>query len=85
MTKASLSAVCSNNLDPSQTSPCSWCQHAELIHAYAGPCLFSECECPFITPAPESHVVALWSPMTPNVDDAVTLARAIGRADRLGA
>jgi hypothetical protein len=58
MTKPSLPAVRGNDLDPSQTSPCLWCQHAEFIHAYEGPCLFSGCECPFFTPA-EPDVVAL--------------------------
>ena len=53
MTKPSQSAVRLNDLDPSQTSPCTWCQHAEFIHAYEGPCLFSGCECPFFTPAAE--------------------------------
>jgi len=59
MTNPSLSAVRWNDLNPSQTSPCSWCLHAEFIHAYAGPCLFAECECPFLTPA-EPDVLALW-------------------------
>ncbi len=36
MTKPSLSAV--HDLNPSKTSPCSRCQHAEFIHAYSGPC-----------------------------------------------
>jgi len=58
MTKPSQSAVRLNDLDPSKTSPCSWCRHAEFIHAHAGPCLFSGCECPFFTPA-EPDVVAL--------------------------
>jgi hypothetical protein len=58
MTKPSLPAVRENDLDPSQTSPCLWCQHAEFIHAYEGPCLFSGCECPFFTPA-EPDVVPL--------------------------
>ena len=57
-TKSSLPAVRGNDLDLSKTSPCSWCQHAEFIHAHAGPCLFSGCECPFFTPA-EPDVVAL--------------------------
>ena len=43
MTKPSLPALRGNDLDPSQTSPCSWCEHAEFIHAYDGPCLFSGC------------------------------------------
>jgi hypothetical protein len=59
MTKPSLSAVRWKDLDPSQTSPCSWCQHEEFIHAYAGRCLFCECECPFFIPA-EPDAVALW-------------------------
>jgi hypothetical protein len=59
MTKPSLPAVRGNDLDPSQTSPRLWCQHAEFMHAYDGPCLFSGCECPFFTPA-EPDVVALW-------------------------
>lgn len=58
MTTASLSTVQRNDLDPSQTSPCAWCQHAESIHAYLGRCLFSECACPFFTPA-EPDVVVL--------------------------
>jgi hypothetical protein len=53
MTKPSQSAVRLNDLDPSQTSPCTWCQHAEFTYAYEGPCLFSGCECPFFTPAAE--------------------------------
>ena len=60
MTKPSQPAVRWSDLDPSQTSPCSWCQHGEFIHAYDGPCLFSGCECPFFTPAGEPDVVALW-------------------------
>ena len=59
MTKPSLRAVRGNDLDPSQTNPCLWCQHAEFIHANAGPCLFCECECPFFILA-EPDVVALW-------------------------
>ena len=46
------------SLDPSKTSPCLWCQHAELIHAHDGPCLFSGCECPFFSSA-EPGIVAL--------------------------
>jgi len=38
---------------PESDEPCTWCQHAEFIHAYEGPCLFSGCECPFFTPAAE--------------------------------
>ena len=49
MTKLNLSAV----RDPSKTSPCSRCQHAEFIHAYDGPCLFHDCECPSFTPEAE--------------------------------
>jgi hypothetical protein len=51
ITKPSLSAV--RDLNPSKMSPCSRCQHAEFIHAYTGPCLFHDCECPFFTPAAE--------------------------------
>ena len=54
--KPSLSAV--RDLNLSKTSPCSRCQHAEFIHAYAGPCLFHDCECPFFTPMAEPDVVA---------------------------
>ena len=50
MTKPSLSAV--RDQDPSKTSSCSRCQHAEFIHAYAGPCLFHDCECPMFTRRP---------------------------------
>jgi hypothetical protein len=48
MTKPSLSTV--RDLNASKTSLCSRCQHAEFIHAYAGPCLFHDCECPLFTP-----------------------------------
>src|SRR4029453_7276473 len=51
MTKPSLSAV--RDLTSSKTSPCSRCQHAEFVHAYAGPCLFHDCECPFFTADPD--------------------------------
>jgi hypothetical protein len=54
MTKPILSAVRGQN--PSKTSPCSRCQHAESIHAYAGPCLFHDCECPFFIPEAEPDV-----------------------------
>jgi hypothetical protein len=54
MTKPILSAV--RYQDPSKTRPCSRCQHAEFIHAYAGPCLFHDCECPFFIPAAEPDV-----------------------------
>jgi len=54
MTKPSLSAVRDPN--PSKTSPCSRCQHPEFIHAYAGPCLFHDCECPFFIPEAEPDV-----------------------------
>jgi hypothetical protein len=54
MTKPRLSAVRDQN--PSKTSPCSWCQHAEFVHAYAGPCLFHDCECPFFIPEAEPDV-----------------------------
>jgi hypothetical protein len=54
MTKSSLSAVRDQN--PSKTSPCSRCQHAEFIHAYAGSCLFHDCECPFFIPEAEPDV-----------------------------
>jgi hypothetical protein len=50
MTKPIQSAV--RGQDPSKTSPCSRCQHAEFIHAYAGPCLFHDCECPFFIRRP---------------------------------
>ena len=56
MTKPSLPAVRGNDLDPSKTSPCSRCQHAEFIHAHDGPCLFHDCECPFFTPEAEPDV-----------------------------
>jgi hypothetical protein len=59
MTKPSLPAVLGNDLDPSKTSPCLWCQHAEFIHAHDGPCQFSGCECPYFTSA-EPGVVVLW-------------------------
>ena len=42
--------------NPSKTSPCSRCQHAEFVHAYAGPCLFHDCECPFFIPEAEPDV-----------------------------
>jgi hypothetical protein len=58
MTEPSLPAVRGNDLDPSNTSPCLWCQHAEFIHAHDGPCLFSGCGCPYFTSA-EPGVVAL--------------------------
>ena len=34
---------------------CSWCHHSEFIHSdpTAGPCLFSECECPRFVPKPQ--------------------------------
>jgi hypothetical protein len=54
MSKPSLSAI--REQSPSKTSPCSRCQHAEFIHAYAGPCLFHDCECPFFTPEAEPDV-----------------------------
>ena len=59
MTQPSLSAVRWNDLDPSQTIPCSWSQHAEFVHAYARLCQPRKCECPFTPPA-EPDVVALW-------------------------
>lgn len=38
------------------TALCAWCRHSEFIHCdnEAGPCLFSECECPryFLMPEP---------------------------------
>jgi len=55
MTKPILSAVRDLN-PPSKPSPCSQCRHAEFIHAYAGPCLFHECECPFFIPEAEPDV-----------------------------
>jgi hypothetical protein len=58
MTEPSLPAGRGNDPDPSKTSPCLWCQHAEFIHAHDGPCLFSGCECPYFTSA-EPGVVAL--------------------------
>ena len=67
MTKPSLSAV--RDQDPSETSPCSQCQHAEFIHAYAGPCLFHVCECPFFTPTAEPGSEG--SP-TPDVEHGLT-------------
>jgi hypothetical protein len=85
MTKPSLSAVQRNDLDPSEASSCTWCQHAESIHAYAGRCLFSECECPFFTPPAEPDCRSpLVTPMTPNVDDGLALAPDFGRAERIG-
>jgi hypothetical protein len=54
MTKPSLSAV--RDLHPSKPSRCSRCQHAEFVHAYAGPCLFHDCECPFFIPEAEPDV-----------------------------
>jgi hypothetical protein len=58
MTKANLSAVRWIDLDASLTNPCSWCRHSEFVHAYAEPCLFSECECPFFVPSAEPDVEA---------------------------
>lgn len=54
MTKPSLSAV--RDLHPNKPSRCSRCQHAEFVHAYAGPCLFHDCECPFFIPEAEPDV-----------------------------
>lgn len=50
MTNPNLSVVRWIDLDASLASACSWCQHAEFIHSDAGPCLFSECECPRFFP-----------------------------------
>jgi len=58
MTKPSQPAVRLNDLDPSKTSACFWCQHAEFIHAHAGPCLFHDCTCPFFHPEAEPDVEA---------------------------
>jgi hypothetical protein len=54
MTKPSVSAV--RDLHPNKPSRCSRCQHAEFVHAYAGPCLFHDCECPFFIPEAELDV-----------------------------
>ncbi len=53
MTIASQSAVRWVDPDASPASTCSWCQHIESIHAHSGPCLFSQCTCPFFTPVDE--------------------------------
>ena len=51
MTKVGQSAV--RWIDASPVNPCDWCQHIEYLHADSGRCLFSECTCPFFTPAPD--------------------------------
>ena len=58
MTKTSQSAVGWVALDASPASTCYWCQHTETIHAHSGPCLFSQCTCPFFTPPPSQDVEA---------------------------
>lgn len=69
MSKPSLSAI--REQSPSKTSPCSRCQHAEFIHAYAGPCLFHDCECPFFTPEAEPDVEDGREPASPSPQRAI--------------
>jgi len=59
MTQPSLSAVRWNDLDLSQTIPCSWSQHAESSTHTPNHASPRTCECPFTPPA-EPDVVAHW-------------------------